>query len=55
MQDFTKQDNLLYEDHLNFVQDKKVTVPFPKVRAGVEENDSLDCVIRSKGNWFIVR
>ena len=48
-QDFTKQDNLLYEDHLSFLQDKKVTVPFPKERAGVEENDSFATrIIRSK-------
>ena len=48
-QDFTKQDNLLYEDHLNFMQDKKVAMPFPKARAGVEENDSFtNRVIRSK-------
>lgn len=48
-QDFTKQDNLLYEDHLSYLQDKKVTVPFPKERAGIEENDSFATrIIRSK-------
>jgi len=48
-QDFTKQDNLLYEDHLSYMQDKKVAVPFPKARAGMEENDSFTTrVIRSK-------
>ena len=48
-QDFTKQDNLLYEDHLNLMQDKKVTIPFPKSRAGMEENDRFNNrVIRSK-------
>jgi|DEB0MinimDraft_6_1074348.scaffolds.fasta_scaffold00021_30 hypothetical protein len=48
-QDFTKQDQLLYEDHFSFVQDKRVAVPFPKVRAGTEENDQFrNRIIRSK-------
>ena len=47
--DHTKMDNLLYEDHYSAVQDKKVTFPFPKHRAGVEETDQFATrVIRSK-------
>lgn len=42
-------DNLLYEDHYSALQDKKVTIPFPKLRAGVEDVDTFNTrVIRSK-------
>ena len=47
--DHTKMDNLLYEDHYSALQDKKVTIPFPKLRAGVEDVDTFNTrVIRSK-------